>query len=381
MGELTAALAEAVTSQDVAEVFAKHVLAPFGADGLMFTVLEGGRVHVIAGIGYPQEFLEAVRDTPVSASAPALDVVRTRVPRFVESSTEFLQRYPTMRGLWELAPKEAWAFLPLMVSGRVLGVCAVSFGHPRSFGDEDRTLLTALGGLVGQALERARLYDVEHARSQELQRGLLPRMLPRLPATSAAARYLPAGRDEDVGGDWYDVIPLSADRVALVIGDVMGHGITEAAIMGRLRTAVRTLADLEMPPDELFIHLNDLVSDLGEDSYATCLYAVFDPVAGRCTYSLAGHPYRFRMPSQPVSCGFAGRSAGSVVLIDQSGDGLPAFDPGCWQGDDVGIVQRCELAAALMRPMPVEVARVVLEDLLGVAAVEDQEPVGALLAC
>ncbi|MFF5140596.1 SpoIIE family protein phosphatase [Streptomyces sp. NPDC013157] len=290
MGELTAALAEAVTSQDVAEVFAKHVLAPFGADGLMFTVLEGGRVHVVASIGYPQEFLEAVRDTPVSASAPALDVVRTRVPRFVESGTEFLQRYPTMRDLWELAPKEAWAFLPLMVSGRVLGVCAVSFGHPRSFGDEDRTLLTALGGLVGQALERARLYDVEHARSQELQRGLLPRMLPRLPATSAAARYLPAGRDEDVGGDWYDVIPLSADRVALVIGDVMGHGITEAAIMGRLRTAVRTLADLEMPPDELFIHLNDLVSDLGEDSYATCLYAVFDPVAGRCTYSLAGHP-------------------------------------------------------------------------------------------
>ncbi|MFF8022107.1 SpoIIE family protein phosphatase [Streptomyces sp. NPDC007896] len=290
MGELTATLAEAVTSQDVAEAFAKHVLAPFGADGLMFTVLEGGRVHVVADIGYPPEFLQAVRDIPASVSAPVLDVVSTRVPRFVESSAEFLRRYPTMRGLWELSPKEAWAFLPLMASGRVLGMCAVSFSHPRSFGDGERTLLTALGGLVGQALERARLYDVEHARAQELQRGLLPRMLPRLPATSAAARYLPAGRDEDVGGDWYDLIPLSADRVALVIGDVMGHGITEAATMGRLRTAVRTLADLEMSPDELFIHLNDLVSDLGEDCYATCLYAVFDPVAGRCTYSLAGHP-------------------------------------------------------------------------------------------
>ncbi|MEU3786792.1 SpoIIE family protein phosphatase [Streptomyces sp900129855] len=289
MGELTAALAEAVTSQDVAEVFAKHVLAPFGADGLMFTVLEGGRGHVVASIGYPPEFLQAVSDLPASASAPVLDTVRIRVPRFVESGAEFLHRYPTMRGLWELAPKEAWAFLPLMASGRVLGMCAVSFTHPRSFGDGERTLLTALGGLVGQALERARLYDVEHARAQELQRGLLPRTLPRLPAVSAAARYLPAGRDEDVGGDWYDLIPLSADRVALVIGDVMGHGITEAATMGRLRTAVRTLADLEMSPDELFIRLNDLVSDLGEDYYATCLYAVFDPVAGRCAYSLAGH--------------------------------------------------------------------------------------------
>ncbi|MEU1181837.1 SpoIIE family protein phosphatase [Streptomyces sp. NPDC005820] len=290
MGELTAALAEAVTSGDVAHAFAKHVLAPFGADGLMFTMLEGGRAHVVACIGYPRDFLETVSDTPASASGPVLDVVHTRVPRFVESSTEFLRRYPTMRRLRERGPKEAWAFLPLMASGRVLGMCTVSFSRPRSFADGERALLTALGGLVGQALERARLYDVEHARAQELQRGLLPRALPRLPAAGAAARYLPAGRGEDVGGDWYDLIPLSADRVALVIGDVMGHGITEAATMGRLRTAVRTLADLDMSPDELFSHLNDLVSDFGEDSYATCLYAVFDPVARSCTFCLAGHP-------------------------------------------------------------------------------------------
>lgn len=290
MSELTAALAEAVTSGDVAEVFAKHVLAPFGADGLIFTVLEGGRSHVVAGIGYPQEFLEAVGNIPASASAPLLDAERARVPRFIESGTEFLRRYPTMRGLRELAPKEAWAFLPMIASGRVLGMCTVSFSHPRSFGDGERALLTVLGGLVGQTLERVRLYEMEHARAQELQRGLLPRTLPRLPAAGAAARYLPAGRGEEVGGDWYDLIPLSADRVALVIGDVMGHGISEAATMGRLRTAVRTLADLDMSPDELFIHLNDLVSDLGEDFYATCLYAVFDPVARSCVYSLAGHP-------------------------------------------------------------------------------------------
>ncbi|MER7186773.1 ATP-binding SpoIIE family protein phosphatase, partial [Streptomyces hyaluromycini] len=106
----------------------------------------------------------------------------------------------------------------------------------------------------------------------------------------AAARYLPAGRGEQVGGDWFDVIPLSADRVALVVGDVMGHGIAEAATMGRLRTAVRTLADLDMAPDELLGHLNDLVSELGEDFYATCLYAVYDPVGRTCCYSLAGHP-------------------------------------------------------------------------------------------
>jgi hypothetical protein len=94
----------------------------------------------------------------------------------------------------------------------------------------------------------------------------------------------------DVGGDWYDVIPLSADRVALVIGDVMGHGLPEAVIMGRLRTAVQTLSDLELPPDEILGRLNDLVSGLGDDSFATCLYAIYDPITGLCTMARAGHP-------------------------------------------------------------------------------------------
>jgi anti-sigma regulatory factor (Ser/Thr protein kinase) len=94
----------------------------------------------------------------------------------------------------------------------------------------------------------------------------------------------------DVGGDWYDVIPLSAGRVALVVGDVMGHGLSEAATMGRLRTAVKTLADLELPPDEIMSHLSDIVGGLGEDSYATCLYALYDPTTGMCTIARAGHP-------------------------------------------------------------------------------------------
>ncbi|MFJ4818114.1 SpoIIE family protein phosphatase [Streptomyces sp. NPDC088801] len=290
MGELTAALAEAVTSRDVVRAVAEFVLAPFGADGLIFELLEGDRLRVAGAAGYPQQYLSLIDGITLGAHVPIRDAVRTRTPLFVESRAEIAERYPTLRSLSDASPKEAWAFLPMMASGRVIGLCVMSFSEPRSFGDDERSLLTALGGLVGQSLERARLYDVEHTRARELQRGLLPKTLPRLPAAVAAARYLPAGRGEEVGGDWYDLIPLSADRVAMVIGDVMGHGITEAATMGRLRTAVRTLADLEMPPDELFSRLNDLVSDLGEDFYATCLYAVFDPVARTCSYSLAGHP-------------------------------------------------------------------------------------------
>lgn len=290
MGKLTAALAEAVTSREVVRAVAEHVLPPFGADGLIVWVFESGRQHVVDSGGYTQEFLGLLDGLAVTDYPVAADVFGACTPRFIESAAEYCQRYPTLAHIPAAAQKNAWAFLPMIASGNAIGMCLVSFARPRSFTDEERTLLTALSGLVGQSLERARLYDVEHARAQQLQRSLLPRTLPRLPAACAAARYLPAGRGEQVGGDWYDVIPLSADRVAMVIGDVMGHGIPEAATMGQLRTAVRTLADLDIPPDELLSRLNDLASDLGEDCYATCLYAVFDPITRICSFSLAGHP-------------------------------------------------------------------------------------------
>ncbi|MFD4503012.1 SpoIIE family protein phosphatase [Streptomyces sp. NPDC058457] len=289
--ELTAMLAEAVTVQDVVRAVAQHVLSPFSADGLVVSVFEDGRLTRVGEVGYPADYLKRF-EGPLNAGMPVTDVLRTRRPQFMESPAQMYERYPavTDKILMGTSPKTAWAFLPLIASGRAVGVAVLSYNQPRRFSEEDRTHLTTLSALVGQALERARLYDLEHARAQELQSALLPRTLPRLPAAVAAARYLPAGRGEQVGGDWFDVIPLSADRVALVIGDVMGHGIAEAATMGRLRTAVRTLADLDMTPDELLGHLNDLVSDLGEDFYATCLYAVYDPVGRTCSYSLAGHP-------------------------------------------------------------------------------------------
>ncbi|WPB95439.1 ATP-binding SpoIIE family protein phosphatase [Streptomyces malaysiensis] len=290
MGRLTAALAEALTSEEVVQAVGTHVLPPFGADGLIVSVMESGRHRVIGSAGYTQDFVQLLDGIPIADNPVAADALRSQGLWFVESVADHRRRYPMLEDVAAASQKQSWAFLPMIASGHAIGVCVISFTQPHSFNDEERALLTALCGLVGQALERARLYDVEHARAQGLQRSLLPRTLPCLPAASAAARYLPAGRGEQIGGDWYDVIPLSADRVAMVIGDVMGHGIPEAATMGQLRTAVRTLADLDMPPDELLSRLNDLVSDLGEDWYATCLYAVFDPITRICSFSLAGHP-------------------------------------------------------------------------------------------
>ncbi|MDX3071368.1 SpoIIE family protein phosphatase [Streptomyces sp. MI02-7b] len=290
IGRLTTALAEAVTVNDVVHAVAERVLPLFDATGLIIQTLEGDFLRAVGFVGYPPDLMRRTGREQLTPGTPGADALRDRMPLYITSAREYVSLYPNRAELREWAQKHAWAFLPLIVSGKPVGCCVVSFSEPRPFTEEERTLLTALAGLIAQALERARLYDAEHGRAQELQRGLLPRTLPVLPAVTAAARYLPATEGTTAGGDWYDVIPLSADRTALVIGDVMGHGISEAVTMGRLRTAVHTLAGLELPPDELMAHLNDLVSDLGDDFYATCLYAVYDPAAGRCALARAGHP-------------------------------------------------------------------------------------------
>lgn len=289
--KLTSALAEAVTTQDVVDVVADHVLPPFGAAGLLIEILEGGRLHLGGAVGYPSAFLRMVDGIPAfEGFRPLNDVLNSRLPYFISSVEEYEELFPDLAGRPALSRKEAWAVLPMIASGVTIGVCIVSFAESRQFSDEERTLLTALTGVITQALARARLYDAEHARAQALQRGLLPRALPSPAALTPAVRYLPASSGTDIGGDWYDVIPLSAERVAVVIGDVMGHGLAEAATMGRLRTAVHTLANLELPPEEVLAHLNEIVSDLGDDSFATCLYAVYDPVSGCCSLARAGHP-------------------------------------------------------------------------------------------
>jgi serine phosphatase RsbU (regulator of sigma subunit) len=287
--DLATALAEAVTVADVVTAVANWILPPFGAKSLIIGVSENGMNRVIGSVGVSQAHIDRVT-APVGELPQVAEAMRTHTPWFISSPEEYVQHYPGLGDMPALGRNKAWAYLPLVVSGQTVGLCVISFGHPRRLTEAERALLIAISGLIAQAFERARLFDAEHARAQALQRELLPQELPTLPAITAAAKYLPAGRGVDVGGDWYDVIPLSADRVALVIGDVMGHGLPEAVIMGRLRTAVQTLSDLELPPDEILGRLSELVSGLGDDSFATCLYAIYDPTTGICSIARAGHP-------------------------------------------------------------------------------------------
>ncbi|MGY5053792.1 SpoIIE family protein phosphatase [Streptomyces sp. 900105755] len=197
--------------------------------------------------------------------------------------------------------------VPLRARGVTLGlVHFLRHRTPESFTEDDQRLAEEIVARAAVSVDNARRYTRERRTALALQRSLLPGRPPGLAATEVAYRYLPTGAGADVGGDWFDVIPLSGARVALVVGDVVGHGIRASATMGRLRTAVRTLADVDLAPDELLTQLDDLVLRLDReegpempgraeaasagDIGATCLYAVYDPVTRRCTMARAGHP-------------------------------------------------------------------------------------------
>ncbi|MFJ1749518.1 SpoIIE family protein phosphatase [Streptomyces sp. NPDC088116] len=189
---------------------------------------------------------------------------------------------------------------PLVARGNVLGAALFSRRlHLAAFTEDDLLLAEQLATRAAVCIDNARRYTRERGTAVTLQRSLLPRGLPPQSAVEVATRYLPADSQYGVGGDWFDVIPLAGSRVALVVGDVVGHGIHASATMGRLRTAVRTLADIDLPPDELLTHLDDVVIRLasestdpeaGHDIGASCLYAIYDPVSRRLCAARAGHP-------------------------------------------------------------------------------------------
>ncbi|MEU5739885.1 SpoIIE family protein phosphatase [Streptomyces tendae] len=180
---------------------------------------------------------------------------------------------------------------PLRGRRRVIGAALFLRGPERiAFEADDLLVAAQLATHSALGIDKAVLYGREAYIADELQRTMLPENLPRCTGVRLASRYLPAAETARVGGDWYDAIPLPGSRVALVVGDVMGHSMTSAAIMGQLRTTAQTLAGLDLPPQEVLHHLDEQAQRLGTDRMATCLYAVYDPVAHRITVANAGHP-------------------------------------------------------------------------------------------
>ncbi|MEU6388780.1 SpoIIE family protein phosphatase [Streptomyces sp. NPDC046939] len=219
------------------------------------------------------------------------EVLRGVRPVFADSPAA-LSALPELLGGDRSVPLGRRAILaPLRGRRRVIGA-AVFLRHPNraAFDGDDLLVAGQLATHSALGIDKAVLYGREAYIADELQRTMLPETLPRPTGVRLASRYLPAAETARVGGDWYDAIPLPGSRVALVVGDVMGHSMTSAAIMGQLRTTAQTLAGLDLPPQEVLHHLDEQAQRLGTDRMATCMYAVYDPVSHRITIANAGHP-------------------------------------------------------------------------------------------
>ncbi|MEU2060384.1 SpoIIE family protein phosphatase [Streptomyces sp. NPDC013455] len=285
---LAAGLTEVVGVQDVIDLIADQVMPAFDAQGLVLSTAEAGRLRITGHRGYPPHTVERLDGLPLdTAFTPAGQVLRSGVPAFFSDPEEMRRVYP------EAVPvsgKRAWAFLPLITYGRPVGCCVLSYDGPHEFPAEERAILTSLAGLIAQALDRARLYDTKHDLAHGLQQTLLPRSLPAVPGLRVAARYLPATRGMDIGGDFYDLIRLGDDAAAAFIGDVQGHNVAAAALMGQVRTGVHAHATVGSTPDRILSGTNRLLVDLGPDLFTSCFCAHFDLARGRATLASAGHP-------------------------------------------------------------------------------------------
>ncbi|WP_254705640.1 SpoIIE family protein phosphatase [Streptomyces vilmorinianum] len=285
---LAAGLTEVVGVQDVVDLVAHQIMPAFGAQGLVLSTVDSGRLWITGHRGYPAETIARLDGLPLDTTfTPAGQVLASGIPSFFADPEEMRRIYP------EAAPisgKQAWAILPLIISGRPVGCCVLSYDHPHAFSAEERAVMTSLAGLIAQALDRARLYDAKHRLAHGLQEALLPHRLPAVAGLDVTARYLPATRGMEIGGDFYDLIRLGDTAAAAVIGDVQGHNVAAAALMGQVRTAVHAHATLGEPPEQVLSATNRLLIDLDPGLFCSCLYAHFDFARRRLGLASAGHP-------------------------------------------------------------------------------------------
>ncbi|MCG7205137.1 SpoIIE family protein phosphatase [Streptomyces arenae] len=304
------------TAQELADVAVPR-LADWVTVDLLETMLEGDEPAPFTGtvalrrVAHQSSFPVDPRNTHQPGSvdfyplrSPPVHCMATRrsaVRRIRDADVRsWLAEDPKRAARFERYGFQSMMGVPVQARGMTLGVTIFLRRNPEPFKDDDRLLAEELVARAAVCLDNARRFTRERTTALTLQHSLLPPGVPAQAAVVAASRYLPASGRPGLGGDWFDVIPLSGARVGLVVGDVVGHGVKAAATMGRLRAAVRTLADVDLPPDELLTHLDYLVTNLAteaeerrpgsSDLGATCVYAVYDPVSGVCSMARAGHP-------------------------------------------------------------------------------------------
>ncbi|MDQ0991955.1 SpoIIE family protein phosphatase [Streptomyces sp. V3I7] len=316
------ALAEARSTQEVLRVAAGLSMPGFTPDGLAVFGVEGDHLTIIGHHGQKLGDEAPFFHMPLETDYPATEVVRTGRAVYLSSPEEYESRYPLT---WPLAApfrRQSWAFLPLTAGGRTMGAWLAAFTHPVAFTPDERSVLTTVARMLAQALSRAEATESVRELTDGLQRSMLPVLGPDIPGMRLAARYIPTGGGLQVGGDWYDVIPLPSGRRALVIGDVQGHDVRAAGLMGQLRIALRAYAAEGHRPDAVlsrasrFLHGITGGDQSADPRFATCLYLETDPASGVLEIARAGHP-------EPVI-----RLGDGTVVTRPTSGGLPlGIDP------------------------------------------------------
>ncbi|MBL1086101.1 serine/threonine-protein phosphatase [Streptomyces actinomycinicus] len=292
---IAAALAHARSTQDVIDVLKDtHGVRHLGAASLVMGLVEAGRIRLIAE-GPADSFVPGTRVTRIDEPYPMSEVVRTLSPRFIESPEEFADSYPVLWPRLSDLHVTSAAYLPLIAQARPIGAMGLLYADRRGFSAEERAVLVALGSTIAQSLQRAMLYEQEKDLAQGLQQAMLPRTIPSVRGADIAVRYRSAALGRDIGGDWYDLIPLPGGtpsrggRVGAVIGDVQGHDTHAAAVMGQLRIVLRAYAAEGHTPATVMARASVFLHELDTDRFATCLYAEADLSTGVVQVVRAGH--------------------------------------------------------------------------------------------
>ncbi|MFE2923562.1 SpoIIE family protein phosphatase [Streptomyces goshikiensis] len=285
----TAALAHARTVRDVIDVIGDaHGLERLGSMGMVMGLVEAGRIHLVAE-GPAGSFVPGTRYTRIDDQYPMSEVVRSLQPRFLDSAAEFASGYPSLWARISSMHISAAAYLPLIAQARPIGAIGLLYQDKDGFTQDERNLLVALGSSIAQSLQRAMLLEQEHDLAEGLQQAMLPRRIPSVQGAEIAVRYRSARMGQDIGGDWYDVIPLPGGRVGAVIGDVQGHDTHAAAVMGQLRIVLRAYAAEGHSPATVMARASVFLHELDTDRFATCTYVEADLATGVLQVVRAGH--------------------------------------------------------------------------------------------
>ncbi|MFD5570922.1 SpoIIE family protein phosphatase [Streptomyces cadmiisoli] len=286
------ALIVAATEQELQQVVLTRVAATFSGTGAYLALVDDrtGRLNVSSDAMVGPQLADAMHGLSLDESHPLTDVIRSGTPQFISNQEELLRLAPQVAGAPWLSCLAAVSMVPLSpLSAQPLGAWGVTYDRTHEWSPDERILMSTLADLAGQALKRIRLQQARAELATALQQSLLPTLPQHLPGLEIAACYQPSRDGLDIGGDWYDAFVTPDGAVAVEIGDVQGHDVDAAALMGQVRASLRAIAAHDPDPATVLTRANELLVTMNTTRFASCTMLHIDPRDGQVTGASAGH--------------------------------------------------------------------------------------------